>query len=84
MIRVGIAGYGDTGKKRAKWIDAHPDMEVVGYCDPSYGGDGCFINYQEMLTYSAQDMDALFVCLPNCVAADAVMMGLEAGSPCVL
>ena len=79
MIRVGIAGYGDTGKKRAACINAHPRMEVVAYCDPSMDGDGAFINYQEMLVYSSQDMDALFVCLPNYLAPDATIMGLQKG-----
>lgn len=81
MLRVGIAGYGIVGKRRHKFIDLRPDLEVVAVCDrtintPGEMDDGIltFQHYSDLLE---QDLDVLFVCLTNDVAAEVTVAGLE-------
>lgn len=82
-LKVGIAGYGVVGKRRREYIDAHPGLETVAVSDVTLGGDGrlddgtpYFDDYAKLFTL---DLDALFVCLSNDVAAAATIGGLERG-----
>ena len=82
-LRVGIAGYGVVGKRRRDVIDRHPAFRTVAVCDQRFQSDfkpednlACFGTWQELLT---QDLDVLFVCLTNDVAAEVTMAGLERG-----
>ena len=83
QIRVGIAGYGVVGKRRREAIDRRTDMVTVAACDASFpeqqstvGTLKCFRNYRELLD---EPLDALFVCLPNYLAAEVTIAGLERG-----
>jgi predicted dehydrogenase len=82
-IRVGIAGYGSTGQIRRRFVDAHPQLRTVAYCDqtlePGVDADGVhrFVDYESLL--GGADIDALFVCLWNDVAPSATIAGLERG-----
>ena len=80
-LKVGIAGYGVVGKRRHQFIDTHPNLKVVAVCDQSYTssnqneqGINCFKNYNDLLN---QNLDILFVCLPNDIAAEVTIAGLE-------
>lgn len=82
-LKVGIAGYGAVGRIRHKYIDQHPQMEVVAVCDQYFTDKDkklketvCFIDYHELLK---QPLDILFVCLPNYLAPEVSMAGLEKG-----
>lgn len=80
-LKVGIAGYGIVGKRRHQYIDEHPNMEVVAVCDQNLEGVDnqklqCFRNYEELLQYP---LDIVFVCLPNNIAAQVTIQGLEKG-----
>ena len=82
-LRVGIAGYGVVGKRRRKFIDAHPKLQSVAVCDRTFGKDGylddglpCFTSYHALLL---QKLDVLFVCLTNDVNPEATIAGLEKG-----
>jgi predicted dehydrogenase len=82
-LRVGIAGYGVVGKRRHEYINAHPGLHVVAVCDQVFSenfdndeGLRCFKNYTFLLE---EDLDILFVCLPNDVAPDVTIKGLEKG-----
>lgn len=82
-LRVGIAGYGVVGRRRRDVIDARDDMKVVAVCDQSFsapypdeGGVTVFSDYRDLL---GEELDALFVCLPNNVAAEVTIAGLERG-----
>lgn len=82
-LRVGIAGYGVVGKRRRKFIDQHPWLRTVAVSDRTFGEDGRFADgvryhatYQRLLD---EPLDVLFVCLPNDVAPDATIAGLERG-----
>ena len=82
-LRVGIAGYGIVGKRRHQFIDLRDDMKVVAMCDQVYDGDGVLDNgiayHQTADKVLEHDLDVLFVCLSNDVAADVTIKGLEHG-----
>ena len=80
-LKVGIAGYGVVGKRRHQYIDAHPKMKVVAVCDQTFTeksvdekGMLCFTNYHDLLN---ENLDILFVCLPNDIAAAVTIEGLN-------
>ncbi|WP_324488542.1 Gfo/Idh/MocA family oxidoreductase [Daejeonella sp.] len=80
-MKVGIAGYGIVGKRRHHFIDQHPNLEVVAVCDQIFDGDS-FEGLQYFNTYEdliKLELDILFVCLPNNVAAQATIAGLKRG-----
>ena len=82
-LRVGIAGYGVVGKRRRECADANPAMTVVAVSDATFDGDGVgddgvrfCSGYEGLLT---EPLDVLFVCLPNALAPEATIGGLEHG-----
>jgi predicted dehydrogenase len=82
-LRVGIAGMGVLGTRRRDRILKHPALRVVAVCDRTFDGEGTFPDgvryyrtYQRLLT---EQLDVLFVCLTNDVAAEVTIAGLEAG-----
>ena len=82
-INVGIAGYGIVGKKRGECINKNPNMNLVAVCDQNYESsrelnDGVYSyqNYNDLLNH---EIDALFVCLTNNLAAEVTIAGLENG-----
>jgi len=83
-LRVGIAGYGIVGKRRRFFIDLHPQLKTVAICDRTFSRDApsdgvvrVYNDYRELI--EKEQLDLLFVCLTNDVAADATRLGLEAG-----
>ena len=83
VLKVGIAGYGIVGKRRQVYIDLHPNMKTVAVCDQKFNETGVdqkgvkqFKTYRELLN---EDLDALFVCVPNYIAAEVTIAGLELG-----
>ena len=82
-LKVGIAGFGVIGKRRKECIDRHPHLRVMAMCDRTFSGEGVFPDgiryhqdYKRLLT---EDLDVLFVCLTNDVAAEVTIAGLESG-----
>ena len=82
-INVGKAGYGIVGKKRGECINKNPNMNLVAVCDQNYesprelnDGVHSYQNYNDLLNH---EIDALFVCLTNDVAAEVTIAGLENG-----
>jgi predicted dehydrogenase len=82
-FKVGIAGYGIVGKRRHQYINEHPNLLVTAVCDQSLSNDyqgfpdiACFNNYKDLLN---TELDVLFVCLPNNIAAEVTIAGLEKG-----
>lgn len=82
-LKVGIAGYGIVGKRRHQFIDEHPALIVTALCEQTLPKDfaglpgiACFNTYHELLQ---TDLDILFVCLPNNIAAEVTIAGLEKG-----
>lgn len=82
-LRVGIAGYGVVGKRRRKFIDRHPSLVSVAVCDRTFetqqrleNGVVAHSNYRQLL---GEDLDILFVCMSNDMAAEVTIAGLERG-----
>jgi len=83
QYRVGIAGYGVVGKRRRAFIDQNPNFKTVAISDVTFkaderSADGVEIrrHYESLFE---QELDVLFVCLPNFVAADATINALRKG-----
>lgn len=81
-LKVGIAGYGVVGKRRRQFIDQHPKLKTVAVSDAAFkkGGimdDGVHF-YPDCRQLVAQaDLDVLFVCLPNYLAPEITILGLQ-------
>ncbi len=82
-LKVGIAGYGIVGRRRHLYINEHPFLEVTAVCEQNFASDysglpgiSCYNNYHDLLK---EDLDVLFVCLTNNVAAEVTIAGLEKG-----
>jgi predicted dehydrogenase len=82
--RVGIAGYGIVGKRRRACIDETADLETVAVCDQTFPRPGTmsdslrtYTTYQELL--AREELDALFVSLPNYLAPEVTIAALERG-----
>ncbi len=80
-LKVGIAGYGVVGKKRRAFIDANLNFVTVAVSDVNFekdhtASDGvrCFNSYKKIIK---EDLDVLFVCLPNYLAPEATIGGLR-------
>ncbi|MEK7554892.1 MAG: Gfo/Idh/MocA family oxidoreductase, partial [Patescibacteria group bacterium] len=76
-LKVGIAGYGVVGKKRRAFIDANLNFVTVAVSDVNFekdhtASDGvrCFNSYKKIIK---EDLDVLFVCLPNYLAPEATI-----------
>lgn len=82
-LRVGIAGYGVVGRRRRQFIDQHPRLKTVAVCDQQYRESGilpdgvrCHPTYQQLLE---EPLDVLFVSLPNYLAPEVTIAGLQRG-----
>ena len=83
LLRVGIAGYGVVGKRRHSFIDQHPALKTVAVCDRRFktsgqleGGTRYHPDYKHLLK---EQLDVLFVCLPNDLAPEVTIAGLRHG-----
>lgn len=83
QLKVGIAGYGVVGKRRHHFMKEHPALNVVAVCDQTFketftNAEGllCYNNYMDLLK---NELDILFVCLPNNIAAEVTIAGLQKG-----
>ena len=82
-VRVGIAGYGIVGRRRQACIANNPRLQSVAACDrnPDAGidlPDGATFHetYGELLE---QDLDGVFVCMSNDMAAEVTAAALGRG-----
>jgi predicted dehydrogenase len=83
VLRVGIAGYGNTGQIRRRYIDAHPNLQTIAVCDvtfsePTVGDDGVrrWTDYRQLLE---EELDVMFVCITNDMAPEVTMAALNRG-----
>lgn len=83
QLRVGIAGYGVVGKQRHRCIEKISTAKIVSISDKNLSEaqlkENTFIYLDDYRKIYSQKLDALFICLTNDVAADAVIKGLENG-----
>lgn len=82
-LKVGIAGYGVVGKRRHQFINEHPDLMVTAVCEQTFPsgyaglpGINCYTNYKELLK---EELDIIFICLTNNVAAEVTIASLQKG-----
>ena len=82
-LRAGIVGYGVVGKRRRYVIDLHPSLRTVAVCDQAFSepcvlddGVRAFPHYKELLN---EPLDVFFVSLPNYLAAEVTIAGLDRG-----
>ena len=83
QLKIGIAGYGVVGEKRKVFIDMNPNLSTVAVSDIKFDSEGnmpdgvkYYSNYQRLFD---ENLDVLFVSLPNCLAAEVTIAGLEHG-----
>lgn len=82
-MRVGIAGYGVVGQRRRQFIRITDGLEIVAVCDRKFDRDETFDDGVQHFTHYKrlleEDLDVLFVCLSNDMAAEVTIAGLKAG-----
>lgn len=82
-LKVGIAGYGVVGKRRRLYIDKNPFLKTVCVSDISLTDDNNLTDeieyFNDFKKLYEKDLDVLFVSLPNYLAAEATIKGLEHG-----
>jgi predicted dehydrogenase len=80
-LRAVIVGYGYMGEIRRRNIEQHPGLELVGIADPrgvqgAPPGVAIHESHESLIDAGA---DAVFVCTPNHVTADAIVFALDRG-----
>lgn len=82
-LRVGITGYGVVGTRRHEVINNLPNALVVAISDRRFDetpterdGVRYYRHFEQLIE---DELDVLFVCLPNDVAPDVTIAGLEHG-----
>lgn len=79
MINVGILGYGYMGEIRKRYLDLNPNcsVEAIFHTEELKGDFRYFSNWKDVV--KDDSLDAIFVCLPNFLIKEAVILGLELG-----
>ena len=79
--KVGIAGYGVVGKRRHAALKKIHDFKVTSLSDISFKDEdnllnlNCYSDYRDLI--KNEDLDILFISLPNNHAASATLLGLK-------
>ena len=79
-LKVGIAGYGIVGKKRKKILDSIPGLKIIAISDKNPKNRTAsrkikfFNDYNKLFN---ENLNILFVSLPNKYAADATIKALK-------
>ncbi len=82
-FKVGIVGYGVVGKKRHSVLNKISDFNVTTVSDKNFNernppkGLSNYLDYKDLI--NSEEIDVLFVSLPNYFAADATLMALKKG-----
>jgi len=81
-IKIGIAGFGKVGKIRKKILDKIPEVKIVAISDKNLknkdilGKTKFFFDYKKLVK---ENLDVIFISLPNKFAADASIKALKNG-----
>jgi predicted dehydrogenase len=83
MIKVGIAGFGKMGQIRAREIYKRKDVQLIAIFEQQNVSEDCVDpsvvhcdSFTELLTHN---LDAIFICAFNNVAAEYTIQALQAG-----
>ena len=82
-LKVGVVGLGRVGQRRARLVEAHPDLTLQALCDTNPNQAGAFPDVPYFETYDRllqEDLDVVFVAAYNKVAPDIVIRSLNAGN----
>ena len=83
MLIVGIIGYGVVGKRRREYIDLNPELQTCYVSDVNFENDGQFTDgvkyFNDYRKIFAQDVDVIFVSLPNYLSSKVTIMALDKG-----
>lgn len=81
--KIGIIGYGVVGKRRRQFIDAHPALEAVAVSDVGFAPGVTHVDdvraYHDHKQLLEEDLDAIFVSVPNFMAPEITIAGLKKG-----
>lgn len=81
--KIGIIGYGIVGKRRRQYIDAHPSLETVCVSDVRFDPEHFVIDglqaCSDHKSLLETDVDAIFVSVPNYLAPEITIAGIEKG-----
>ena len=79
--KVGIVGYGVVGKRRHAALKKIHDFEVTSLSDISFKHENnipnlnCYSDFKDLI--KNEDLDILFISLPNYHSASATLLGLK-------
>ena len=79
-INVAIAGFGVVGKKRYEILKKIKEVNIVAISDKDIGNSPknknieFFSNYRKLFNFN---LDAIFISLPNKIAAEATINSLK-------
>lgn len=80
-IKTGIIGYGVVGKKREMYINENKYLELCAVSDTNFEKKSSIIknvkylqNYKDIFD---QDLDAIFICMPNYLAKDITIQAIK-------
>ena len=83
-LRVGIAGYGIVGKTRHRVLNQHEAFDVVAISDINFKESptdldniNAYSDYKDLI--NTEDLDVLFVSVPNKLASEATLIALKKG-----
>ena len=83
-LRVGIAGYGIVGKTRHRVLNQHQAFDVVAISDINFKENptdldniNAYSDYKDLI--NTEDLDVLFVSVPNKLASEATLIALKKG-----
>lgn len=86
MIKIGVVGLGKMGLSHLSIFNAHPEVEVVGICDPTgylrsilgkYTGIETYADLDALIARS--DLDAVVISTPSVLHGPMVRKALEHG-----
>ena len=67
-------------EREGEYIRKNSDMKLIAICDKNLINEGLkMMLYYKIINLLTKDIDALFVCLTNDVAAKVTIEGLKAG-----
>lgn len=83
-MKILIAGFGTVGKIRHRELNKFPEVVIIGICDQTYedkkfnqDGISTYSNIQEMIREKGHEADAIFIALPNYLAAQATIIAIN-------
>jgi len=81
-LNIGIFGYGYMGKIRESVVRQHPQLNLIGICEPDPSVQKKIQRtkvFNSPLGLLQENIDAMIVCTPNSVSPEIVIEGLKRG-----